>query len=90
MAELNEKMQKLLEKKRKIDNEIKSLERVEKEKARKADAHIKILHGVIVINAFGQLDEEQRDKLLAYLNTEDINLAIRNELGLQPKEKADN
>ena len=90
MAEMNEKMQKLLEKKRKIDNEIKSLERAEKEKARKADAHTKIVHGVVVINALGQLDELQRNTLQEYLNREDINLAIRKELGLPPKEKADN
>ena len=53
---------------------------------RKEDAHNKIVLGGIVINAFGKLNEEQRNKLLSVLNDSEVNKMIRNRIGLPVKE----
>lgn len=39
-----------------------------------------------MINAFGKLNEEQRNKLLSVLNDSEVNKMIRNRIGLPVKE----
>lgn len=73
----NEKMQKLLERKKKLDNDIKALEQLQKQKARKQDAHNKIVLGGIIVKAFGYLDARQQEKLLEALEDQEINTKIK-------------